>query len=140
MNKPQDQCVKLVREWNRADNALGCCRLSRADQATNELRRDRAESTLAVAKPESLPGAGCLVQHGTRALTGAITFKLWQSLLSIGGRLKQGELLLADLVALRRPIAAGECEPNEMEGELDVMDAGYKADVLAMLRRALGFV
>jgi hypothetical protein len=100
MNKPQDQCVKLVREWNRADNALGCRRL-RADQATNELRRDRAESILAVAKPE-----------GTRALTGAITFAQWQSLLSIGGRLRRGKHLLADVVAMRRVIAAGDCEPR----------------------------
>lgn len=55
--------------------------------------------------------------------------------------MRQGRSSLADVVALRRAIAACEGEPDAMEaGELGVMDADYKADVLEVLRRALGFV
>ena len=53
---------------------------------------------------ESLPEAGCLVQRGARALTGAIPDEMWQSLLFIGGRLRKRRLLFDDLTALRQAI------------------------------------
>lgn len=141
MNNAQDPCVKYRRDWNRADKAIACRHLSMADRVMREADRDRLEDLLFTGRPESLADAGALVQHVARALTGAITFELQHALFSIGGRLRQGKSSLADVVALRRAIAACECEPDAMEaGELDVMDVDYKADVLAVLRRALGFV
>jgi hypothetical protein len=141
MNNVQDLCVKYVRDWNRIDKMIGCRHLSMADQAVNECVRDGADDFLFTAKPESLAGAGDLVQHGAQAFSGAITSELQHALFSIGARLRQGKSSLADVVALRRAIAACDCEPYAMEaGELDMIEAGYKADVLAMLRRALGFM
>jgi len=130
-------CVKYMRDWNRADKAIACRNMSRRYEAD----RDRAEDLLFTAKPGSLADAGCLVQHGARAFTGAIAFELQRALFSIGARLRQGKSSLADVVALRQAIAACDCGPDAMEaGELDVMEAGYKADVLTMLRCALDFM
>lgn len=141
MNNTQDLCVKYRRDWNRADKSIACRHLSKADRAMNERVRDNADDFLFTGKPESLAGAGDLVNHGAQALAGAITFELQHALFSIGGRLKKGESSQGDMIALRQGIAACDCGPDAMEaGELDVMEAGYKADVLTMLRRALGFV
>ena len=40
MNKSQDQCVKSVSDWNRADKAIGCHKLSAADRMSHEANRD----------------------------------------------------------------------------------------------------
>jgi hypothetical protein len=141
--------VKYVRDWNRATNAITCRHLSKADQAMNEYARDRAESLLAVAKPESLPGAGCLVQHGARRLGGAIPDEMRQSFFFIGGRLKKRRLLIADTITLRQAITlikflptVGE-EPLPVQvtiGGCDVMVPDHKDNILLMLGHALGFV
>ncbi len=49
-----DPCVKYVRDWNRAEKAIACRHLSKANQAMNERARDRTEDLLFTARPESL--------------------------------------------------------------------------------------
>lgn len=141
MSNAQDLCVKYRRDWNRADKAISCRHLNEAERAMSERVRDSADDFLFTAKPECLAAAGALVNHGAQALSGAITLDLKHALMSIGGRLKKGKFSLADVAALRHAISACDCEPDARgAGGLDVMDADFKADVIMMWRRALGFV
>jgi hypothetical protein len=150
MNNAQDPCVKYWGDWNRADKAIACRRLSSADEAMREADRDRAESLLLMAKPGSLPGVGCLIQHGARRLTGAIPDEMWRSLLFIGGRLKKRKLLIADTIALRQTIglikflavADDESLPVRVTigGCAAVLAPDSKSYILLMLSHALDFM
>jgi hypothetical protein len=128
----QDQCVKSVSDWNRADKAIGCCKLSQVDQARHEANRDEVEALLSLAKPDSMAGAGCLIQHAARCLAGMITLELWQSLLSIGGQFRKGR---TDVIELRRLIGLARIVDEECG-----MDPDCRADAVAMLARSLAYV
>jgi hypothetical protein len=133
MNKPQDRCVEYFHDWNRADKAIACRKLSQADQARHEANLDKAESWLSSGKPDSLAGAGCLIQHAARCLAGMITFELSQSLLLIGGQLRKGR---TDVAELRRLIGLARIADKECD---IIIDFHYRAMALAMLSRSLAY-
>jgi hypothetical protein len=128
-----DPCVKLTREYKRADRAL--IHSTRADKAKHQAECDRAAFLLPLAKPESLPGVGDLIQHAARLASGAIHDEMQRSLHSIGARLKKCELRSGDVIALRQWIGLMKWLPVT-----DVYEPGSKNNILLMLGRALDFM
>jgi hypothetical protein len=143
-----DPCVKLAREYKRADKALASLRP--VNEAKHQAEYDRAVFLLPLTKPESLPGAGDLIQHAARLASGAVPDEMWRLLLFIGGRLKKRELLIADTITLRQTIglmkflAVADDESLAAQVTIGGRDAvlapNCKDDILSMLNHALEFV
>jgi hypothetical protein len=149
-NEPMNPCVKLAREFKRADRALAS--LMPAERPANEAELEaeyaRTAFLLTVTKPESLPDAGDLIHIAVRLACGAIPHTMQKSLFAIGAALKKSKLCLEDVKALRGTIMAitfppvdGERAPVQIGcPECDTMAADNKDDVLSMLNNALGFM
>jgi hypothetical protein len=141
-----DACVKLAREFKRADKAL--IKMNRPDSAEHKAAYDRATFLLTVTKPESLPGAGDQIQLAARLVYNSVPDAVWCSLLFIGANLKKSELRLDDMKALREAIllitfvaVVDESAPAQISfADCDLMTASHKEDVLSMLNNALGFM
>jgi hypothetical protein len=146
--KTMDHCVNIAREYNRADKALASLRP--ANEAKHQIDYDRVVFLFPLAKPDSLPGAGDLIQHAAGLASGAIPHKMWRSLHSIGAGLKKRKLLTGDVIELRQmielmkflPVAADDYELSVQVTfpDCDVLAPDSKHDILSMLSHALEFM
>jgi hypothetical protein len=131
-----DPCIKLAREFKRADRAVAYAPpKDSAYQGRHEAIAERAESRLAVTKPTTPQGAARLLDHAARLSSTVFGEDIPKALRQIGREWRNSRRQEDDLTVLRQIVKLVELFPCDTMLSEDAQD-----DMLSMLNNALGFM
>lgn len=131
-----DPCIKLAREFKRADRAQSYAPLN-DDDLQDRCRADaeRAENRLVVTKPTTPQGAARLLDHAAGLSSMVFSEDIPKRLRQIGREWRNGRRQDDELIVLRQIVELVELFPRDTMLSEDAQD-----DMLSLLNNALSFM
>jgi hypothetical protein len=131
-----DPCVKLAREFKRADRAESYAPYNDGDyQDEYRAAAERASNRLVVTKPTTPQGAARLLDHAARLSGGVFGEDMLKRLRQIGREWRNGRRQDDELIVLRQIVELVELFPRGTMLSEDIQD-----DMLSLLNNALSFM